>query len=74
MVKEKLLSVQEDSLWKESSVMSVAISNYQGKPGTAKITMCMQHKSSVRERAGGEKQTTAESPEICLMPVFRMVS
>lgn len=30
--------------------------------------------NSVWERAGGEKQTTAESPEICLMPVFQMVS
>lgn len=74
MVKEKLFSVQEDLLWKEYSVMSLAISNYQDKPETARITTCIQRKSNVQERAGGEKQTTAESPEICLKPVFQMVS
>lgn len=55
MVNEKLFSVQEDLLWKEYSDMSAAISNYRGKPGTARITMGMQHKSNVWERAGGEK-------------------
>lgn len=60
-VKEKELSVQEDLLWEYNSDMSVAISNYQGKPGTARITICMYTQKQFEQRAGGEKQTTAES-------------